>query len=799
MCFIGVWDRAMPMLADAAKEFGFSVSFKRPTEANADNSLDALKEKPAVVFVLNLDAAEAMRLKDTLQKLAAANPRLKIIPLDTRGSHSELDKAGLLTKDPKIISYWRPNGIINIKRLFAYTKITYFNGNGAVEPPVLVPDFGYYDPDREEPFADFKTYAAFKTSRGRWHANAQIVVILIQQSFWITKDTKVIDAQLYALEKQGINAVVLFGDNQSRVASLLKESHPDVIVEDRHGGMWEGTGLLEELDVPYLRPVSMLGYTLDEWLKDPRGLSTRDVGMFMTLQESWGTTEPVVVGGLKANLSGFKLHEPYPSGVEKFARRTAAWLHLRATPNPQKKVAIIYYNKSLGKDDLMRGSPTGAFMNGPESAVRFLPRLKQQGFAVNPLPKDADELVSWMQRGGRNIGPWAQGELDTLVKNGDPEFVPVSRYMKWFNEKLSEQNRNVIIQRYGPPPGRMMVVERDGEKCFVIPRIKLGNVILAPQPERGEKQDEKLLHSRDLPPPHNYLAFYWWLQEEFKADAVVHWGTHGSVELLPGKEAGMTRDDWTDICVGDLPIVDLWISDNLGEATLARRRSYALLVDHMVPPAVNAGLTDAYNSLHDDLDKFVTLEDGLLKQKYRERISTAVRTEKLDQELKLNPSESVFTDKEIERVLLHIHMLYEARTPMSLHVLGVPPADKLLAPYLAAILGKKFEDHIAAAEQVQVKDETSIDRHVRLNRLATEILDGALLHEKAATQKLTPEVTADLKFGREILAKLRQTDLEIVGLLHALEGHYVKPGARTGTDSKSEFRARGEEPVRLES
>ena len=156
-----------------------------------------------------------------------------------------------------------------------------------------------------------------------------------------------------------------------------------------------------------------------------------------------------------------------------------------------------------------------------------------------------------------------------------------------------------------------MVVTRNGEKQIVLPRIDLGNVILTPQPERGEKQDEALLHSRDVPPPHDYLAFYWWLDQEFKADAVVHWGTHGSLELLPGKEAGLSRDCWSDICAGHLPVVDLWITDNLGEVTLARRRSYAEIVDHMVPPAMSAGLNDQFATLHGDIHKFRNLETGL--------------------------------------------------------------------------------------------------------------------------------------------------------------------------------------------
>ena len=203
--------------------------------------------------------------------------------------------------------------------------------------------------------------------------------MLIQQSFWVTRDLKVIDAQVRELEKNGINVAVIFGDRQTLVDGLIRQVRPDLLIEDRHGAMWDSRKTLEHLDVPYLRPISMLGYTLDEWRNDPRGLSYRDVGMFMTLQESWGTIEPVVVGGMKVNISGFHLHEPDDAGIRRFAERTASWIRLRHKPNAEKKIAIIYYNKSLGQDDLMRGSPTGAFLDGPESATRFLPLMKEDG------------------------------------------------------------------------------------------------------------------------------------------------------------------------------------------------------------------------------------------------------------------------------------------------------------------------------------------------------------------------------------------------------------------------------------
>ena len=761
--FLDVWDRSMPMLEAACTDTGFTAAFHRSAEFVGLNDAEAAGF--SLVMPLNIDAASSLAVTAKLQAAARLNPAQKVIPLDTRGSHADLEKAGMLVKDEDLIHYWRPNGPVNLRRMLVWCRVKHLGGEGKIEPPVLIPESGYYDFAREDSFETIGPYRDFKRAHNRWHDGAPVAAMIIQQSFWITRDLKVVDAQIAALEKHGLNVVVVFGDREVNVADLITAAEPGVLIEDRHGGMWQSDGILRKLDVPYLRPISMLGYTVDEWRKDPRGLSFRDVGMFMSLQEAWGTLEPVVVGGLHANIQGFRLHEPIPDRVDAFAARAARWASLRAKPNADKKIAIIYYNKGLGLDDLMRGSPTGAFLNGPESLMRFLPEMKKAGYSVKDLPANAADLIGLLKKRGRNLGPWAQGDLEKLADTADPALIPLSTYQHWFETKLSEENRRRVIERFGPPPGRMMTVMRNGEAQLVIPQIRLGNVILAPQPERGETQDEKLLHSRDIPPPHNYLAFYWWLEELYHADAVVHWGTHGSLELLPGKDAGMSADCWSDICASHLPVIDLWITDNLGEATLARRRSYAALVDHMVPPAMDAGLGDTLKSLHGDIHKFNTLEDGLLKEEFRKNISNETRKEHLqDQAGAVDPA-APFPDEAIHRLDAHLHHLYEARTPLRLHVLGEPTHPDEMAPYLVSILGDPFLQRFAAASP-STEDHPQKSRAAAAEFLAKS-LDGG---------DVPPELAKDLAFAREMKTKLLAAGDEITGLLHMLAGGYLPAG-----------------------
>ncbi len=767
IAFLGVWDRSMPLLDRSGTEKGLQIAFVTADQI-LNESRDVL-DGTQLLFVLNLNTNHARLLAPRLTAIRAKNPHLRIIALDKREAQMELEKANLLERDPKIVAYWIANGAENTLRMLAYIKATYLGLPTQIEPPISIPEYGYYLPECADALASMKEVR----EKAAWKENAPTAAIIIQQSFWITHDTKVTDAEIAALRKEGFNVVTIFGDRGERVSEMLREVKPDLIVEDRHGTMWNDSGprtVLEELDAPYLRPISMLGATLEEWQNDPRGLTPRDQAMFMSLQESKGTIEPVVVGGLKASIAGYKLHEPIEERVERFAQRAAAWVRLRRKPNSEKRVAIIYYNKMLGKDDLMRGSPTGAFLDGPESLMRFLPKMKEKGYRIDNLPRDGAQLIDRIRESGRNIAPWAQGELNTMARQPDAVLVPAEKYAEWFNTRLPQTQREDMIRRYGPPPGRLSVAELDGKKFILLPAVQVGNVWLMAQPERGECMDTALLHSRDVPPPHNYLAFYWWLQTEWKADALIHWGTHGSLELLPGKENGLSKDDWSDICVGTLPVIDLWIMDNIGESTIARRRSYALLVDHLVPPPERAEVDNELKLLAEDIQKYEGLEAGLLKEQYRIRITQQTACAHLLDGLKLTlPQDGKLTDEQIDAVDEHLDELYHEHAPMSLHILGQAPAPERMVSWLVSILHQPFLDRVAEAFAIP----STNPHHAAL---AQEKAEGVITASVLGNAPPPPMLEKDVTFGREMAGRLRAVDGEITNLLRALEGRYIKPG-----------------------
>ncbi len=235
-----------------------------------------------------------------------------------------------------------------------------------------------------------------------------------------------------------------------------------------------------------------------------------------------------------------------------------SYARLRMVPPKEKRIAIIYYDREMGKGELMRGSSTGMHMNGPRSLLKVLEGMQNHGYQIDPIPKFEDELLEWMMVRGRQIGVWAPAELDRLVRHGSPALIPASKYLEWYQEKIPADRRQQMEEKWGPPPGRFMVWKDDKEQQYiVVPRIDLGNVQLMPQPLRGElhggESASTQTHDKVTTPPHNYLATYFWLEQEYKANAVVHFGTHGSEFALPGKPTGLTDRDWPDILMGQLP------------------------------------------------------------------------------------------------------------------------------------------------------------------------------------------------------------------------------------------------------
>ncbi|MGO9114151.1 MAG: cobaltochelatase subunit CobN [Thermoguttaceae bacterium] len=743
--------------------------------------------------------------RDHYQRLIASakqrRPELRVLSISGLAERSlpEARKQHWIEFDPQLAAYY---GSVkeNSQRMLIYIKVTYLHGAGTVLPPQSAEySRTIYHPDysRSGLLATVDDFLQWSRKRGWDVATAPRAVVTVHSSHLTFQQPKVVDALVRAFEKKGVLAVAIFDLAEDYVRGdyekQMLEFHPLVVVHTCHST--DSLAFRERLGVPHLHSIFFRNQSIADWRESQEGLAPSEVAFHITGQELLGAIEPQIGCGTQHGGGSDEAFTPIPERIDHLAARATAWARLAQLRNRQKKMAFIYYDCDLGKSELMRGTATGMFMNGPRSLVNVLKRMQHEDYAISPMPADENELIAWLMDRGRQIGVWAPGVLDRLAGSGQAVLVPAETYQAWFAAKVPEKQRQEVIRRWGEPPGKFLVWQHEGRSFIVIPRIDLGNVILLPQPLRGEAQNAALIHDKLVPPPHNYLATYFWLQESFRADAMVHFGTHGTEFILPGKATGLSDVDWPDIVLGTIPNINPWIIDNLGESSAVRRRAYAVLIDHLVPPSVAAELSDGLLNLHNDLEKWDALESGALKEKFRAAISRQVIETHLDRDLHFNRDQrQLFTPEELQRVETYLDEVHNETTNVNLHVLGEPPPEKLVLPWLVTCLGAGFLDGLGEVVSVPpAAAHSPASRQKYLRQKGEELLKLLLVDGLSAEDSLhamggnhsgaLPQRLQDaLRRARQLQQGFAKTPQEIDNLLAALNGRFIPPGPGNSPD-----------------
>lgn len=791
LAFIGLHGGIFEALQQFADEQSLTLVYLRDGDI-ADNraSLDGV----SVLFLQHTRDELRRQYRDLIEAARATNPSLRIISLSglAEADLPELAKAGVIEKDDALSAYYGSSPE-NLRRMLIYARVKLLQLPGDVLPPDSEARIvGLFHPDGKEMFASVSDFLHWAQESGRQTAGPR-VVIAVHGTHLTFQQPQVVTALVREFESRGVlsAAMVDLGTDYQRD---IQEFHPQLVVHTCHSS--ERVPFREEFGVPHLQSIFMREQSIEKWQTSLQGLASSEMAFHIVGQELLGTIEPQVAAGTTLGGGSEEAFTPIPDRVEHLVDRAMRWIRLGTLPNRDKRIAFVYYDREMGQAELMRGSATGMFMNGPRSLVNVLQVMRRHEYGLEQTPESEDQLLAWMMDRGRQIGVWAPGVLDRLARSGSAVLIPTEQYVDWFEKRVPADLRQDVIQRWGKPPGKFLVWEHDGRSYIVVPRVGLGNVILLPQPLRGEAQDTSLVHDFRVPPPHNYLATYFWLDEEFRADAMVHFGTHGSEFTLPGKPTGLSRHDWPDIVLGNIPNINPWVLNNLGESSPVKRRAYAVLIDHLVPPSVNAELSDELANLHDDIDKWVVLADGALREKFRQSITQQVREAGLlvDCHLTLEEGE-LLSPEQIDHVLTYLHDIHNETTPVSLHVFGKPPSDDLLMPYLVVCGGKEFLSQLGEIIDVPAGESlTPGDREKYLRRCAEELVQVHLRKGFTLEESLN-SVRASLPSGgvperlQQTFTKLQrlsngfqQTPREIEQLLAALNGRFIPPGPGNSPD-----------------
>ncbi len=598
--------------------------------------------------------------------------------------------------DPRARAYWEhagPRNTLGLMKL-ALTKAG-IEGLSLPEPQRSL-DFGYYYPDGQggRVFPTWEQFDAWRAAHGKEHPGAPRVAIGFFKATYYTGDTDFLDALIAEVERQGAEAIPVFGyPGPEAFERLLLDSHGQPRADVGLGANFQFVGsdaakILEKVGIPVINVITLYGRSEKDWRKSATGLSTFEGTFDLVAPELAGTIAPTVVGTkekIRDPATGMMsvITRAVPSRVRMAVSRALKYAALRRKANADKRIALLFYDYPPGKADI-----GASYLNVAESLAAILRELKSQGYDIGSKVPTSEEVLTAITTQARNIGISAPGELRAMLSAGHAVRVPMAEYRRWLDAMAPSLKAKIIKDWGKPEKSTLMAVHgRDGT-TFVIPMVRYGKIVLMPQPARAWGADlEKLYHAKDLAPTHQYVAAYAWLRNDFKADAVVHVGTHGTLEWLNGRDVGLAEDDAPDALIGNLPDIYIYNVDVVGEGLVARRRAMAELVDHMVPPFKPGGLTTELAKLSETMNdqsrnesKNPQLADTYLQQIREQAIKLGIAKD-LDLEKKVR-----WTDADVHKIEDYLFELKDQKIPYGLHTFGRTPGKDAIDSTVQAIV-----------------------------------------------------------------------------------------------------------------
>jgi len=726
---------------------------------------------------------------------------LAVVPGDDQPD-PELDRISTLPTDVchRLWQYGVQGGPENAEHFLRYAASLLDGSDDWLEPKPLI-RAGIYWPNVAVP--------RLETLRDNWKADAPITAIVFYRALLQAGNLKPIDAMIEALRTEGLNPLPIFTTSLKDpvaaefVKSLLEASPPDVILNCT--GFAVSTPGKKNMVTPYtssdcpVLQVVLSGGARENWVEGSRGLSPTDLAMNVAL--------PEVDGRILSRAVSFKApgrydpttettiveYEPVPDRIEFVAALAGAWARLKTTKASARRIAIVLANYP-NKDGRLGN---GVGLDTPAGVATALQRLNAEGYDLGfEYPSTGEDLIKILLTGPTNAPGIRRGE----------EFLSLANYAKIF-KTLPEPIQKQMTERWGDPKDDPFVPDKN----FILPVHRFGNIVIGVQPARGYNIDPtETYHDPDLVPPHGYLAFYIWVRNSLDAHAVIHFGKHGNLEWLPGKAVALSKKCFPEVALGPLPHLYPFIVNDPGEGTQAKRRSQAVIIDHLTPPMTRA---ESYGPLRD-------LEQ-LVDEYYQAAGMDPRRLKVLGKEI-LDLSTDIGLDKDVgiisaddEGVALgkldnYLCELKELQIRDGLHIFGKSPEGRLATDLLVAlarlprgdgstenasiiralcedlglggfdpldcVMGDPWEGPTPELLKSQSDDpwRTFGDTIERLEILAQALVSGEV--------KPAPEWTATNLVLNYIETTLRPTlescgESEMSGLMTGLDGRFVDPGS----------------------
>ncbi len=623
----------------------------------------------AVIFIngmgLRLEDQQADHIKSCIEKGARVY---------VHASTSNDNQFTNLTADQveKVQSYLRNGGSKNLRQLFNYCRVIFDNKHtftGKIMEAEVEPNNALFHFEKETFFTTVEAYQKYYEKNG-YHKNKRPKVCLItSRSGSRSSGSFTINTLIQKLEDKNLNVYAVAGFDKR--LEYIKEIEPDLVVYFPHGRLNivgytdEVIEWLKKKNIPLVCPIDV-HEPYEEWLNSQNGLSGGILSQSIVMPELDGGIEPFTISAEFPDDRGLMVSMPIENRMNTFINRIDNWLKLKTMPNSEKKIAIFYF-KGPGMNSLVASG-----MEVAESLLNVLNYLKDQGYQTGPLPDTAKALERRIQEEGPVLGPYAKGAFQDFLQNGQPELIKSEDYVSWVKENLMPELYQQVENTYGLAPGEYLSTVVDGQSYIALPRVQFGNIVILPQLMPGIGDDHnKLVHGAKQAPPHPYIAGYLWVRNGFKANALMHFGTHGSLEFTPWKQNALSDMDWADALIGDLPHPYVYTINNIGEAIVAKRRSYATMVSHITPPYMESELYGPLTELDDAIEGYAFAQNPALKMEYQKSIKEIIKELELDKDLGFeNFEKSELTPEWVEKIHQYLSSIAMEKITRGLYVLG---------------------------------------------------------------------------------------------------------------------------------
>lgn len=565
-----------------------------------------------------------------------------------------------------------------------------------------------------------------------------------------------IDSMIVSFQNAGLN-VYSIASAMKRL-DFLKEIEPNAVIYYAHGRLAMGQAdaaveWLKEKNIPIFSPITIL-QTKEDWENDPMGMFGGFMSQSVVMPELDGAIYPYVVNSQEEDKDGLYIFKAIPERLEKFTQIVSNFISLQNKRNNEKKVAI-YYFKGAGQETL-----TAQGLETVSSLYNFLKRLKSEGYRVENLPTTEQEFEKLLMRQGAVLNTYAEGAFDDYLKKGNPALVEKSQYETWIKQSVTKESYADVVNIYGEAPGRYMSVNKDGKEYLAVARIELGNIALLPQPMAALGDDAfAIVHGAKEAPPHTYIGAYLWSQHAFKADAMLHFGTHGSLEFTPQKQVALSSNDWADCLVGTMPHFYYYTIGNIGESMMAKRRSYATTISYLTPPFMESETRSQFRTLQNKIQDYYK-SDEAQQSKASLTVKKIAVEMGLHQNLRLDSIlTNPYTTEEIERIENFAEEIANEKMTGELYITGVPYDRAKINSSVLAMSADPIAYSVAALDKQrgaitdkQLKSKSFFtQRYLEpAKRLVNQVLNGGVV-DNGLICKVAQITASELSEAKAIL------------------------------------------------